>query len=195
MNLPNKITISRFLLTAVFMLFLFMHGFVYKILALMVFLAAVFSDYLDGYFAKKYNQKSNLGKLLDPIADKVLTLAAFLAFVEMKLIPAWIVVIIIARELLITGLRLLALKNDDILPAGKGGKHKTVSQMVSIFVILLFIMFKEAGVEIFDFWDAGFEYWYRQLIFVLMLITTVLTITSGASYIMGNKKYLFNGED
>ncbi|MCK4852367.1 MAG: CDP-diacylglycerol--glycerol-3-phosphate 3-phosphatidyltransferase [Candidatus Omnitrophica bacterium] len=192
MNLPNKITLARICLTFVFMFFLFSKGLIFKSLALAVFCVAVFSDYLDGFIAQKHGITSDFGKLMDPIADKVLTLAAFLAFVEMKLIPAWMVVIIIMRELSITGLRILALKNREVLQAGAGGKHKTVSQMVSIFVILVFVIFKEAGVRTFGFWDPSFEYWYRQIIFVLMLVTVILTIASGASYMIGNRKYLQN---
>lgn len=181
-------------LTFVFMFFLFSKGVMFKSLALATFILAALSDYADGFIAKKYEITTNFGKLMDPIADKVFTLAAFLAFVEMKLVPAWMVVIIIMRELVITGLRIMALRSDEFLPAGMGGKQKTVSQMLSIFVILLFIIFKEAGVSTFGFWDASFEYWYRQLIFILMLITVAFTVISGVSYIIGNKKYLFNGE-
>jgi len=189
MNLPNKITIARIALTFIFMFFLFSKGVIFKSLALITFIIAAVSDYMDGFIAKKYNIVSDFGKLMDPIADKVLTLAAFLAFVEMKLVPAWMVVIIIMRELFITGLRIVALRDDKVLPAGKGGKHKTVSQMSSILVILFFIVLKEAGVRIFGFWDPTFEYWYKQVIFILMLITVTITIVSGAFYVLGNIRY------
>ncbi len=195
MNLPNKITLSRILLTFVFMIFLFMNGFPFKVMALCAFLAAACTDYFDGFFAKKYNMTSAFGKIMDPVADKVLTLAAFLAFVEMKLVPAWMVVIIIMRELLITSIRLRALRHDQVLAAGMGGKHKTFSQMLSILIILVFIVIREAGVRVFDFWNPSFEYWYKQLIFIMMLITVALTIISGVSYLIGNKKYLFNGDN
>lgn len=192
MNLPNKITIGRIVLAFIFMITLFCSGLTSKILAMVIFLAAAATDYLDGYFAKKYNAISDFGKIMDPVADKILTLAAFLAFVEMKLVPAWMVVVIIMRELLITSIRIRALMKKEVLAAGRGGKHKTVSQMLSIFVILIFIVIKEAGVSTFGFWNDSFEYWYRQLIFILMLITVALTIISGVSYLVGNKKYLFN---
>jgi CDP-diacylglycerol--glycerol-3-phosphate 3-phosphatidyltransferase len=195
MNVPNKITIGRIVLAFIFMIALFCSGLTSKILALVIFLVAAATDYLDGYFAKKYNSISDFGKIMDPVADKILTLAAFLAFVEMKLVPAWMVVIIIMRELLITSIRLRALMKKEVLAAGMGGKHKTVSQMLSIFVILIFIVIREAGVSTFGFWNDSFEYWYRQLIFILMLITVALTIISGVSYLIGNKKYLFNNGD
>jgi len=194
MNLPNKITLARIGLTFLFMFFLFSKGVVFKSLALATFIIAALSDYLDGFIAQKYHITSSFGKLMDPIADKILVIAAFLAFVEMKLIPAWMLVIIIMRELVITGLRIMAFKNNEVLPADMGGKQKTVSQYVSILVILVFIIFKEAGVRTFGFWDASFEYWYRQIIFVLMIVTVMLTVVSGISYVAGNKKYFQNGK-
>jgi len=195
MNLPNKITISRIALVFVFMIFLFSKGVPAKSMALLIFIIAAFTDYLDGFIAKKYNIISNFGKIMDPVADKILTLAAFLAFVEMKLVPAWMVVIIILRELLITSIRIAALRNDTVLAAGRGGKHKTVSQMLSIFIVLVFIIIKEAGISPMGFWNASFEYWYEQLIFYMMLLTVILTITSGIAYIVGNKQYLFYEND
>ncbi len=195
MNLPNKITLGRIALTFVFMITLFSKGLLFKSAALAIFVIAALTDYLDGYIARKYKITSDFGKIMDPVADKILTLAAFLAFVEMKLVPAWMVVIIIMRELIITSIRLVALKSKEVLAAGMAGKHKTISQMLSIFIILVFIVIKEAGVETFGFWNASFEYWYKQLIFILMLITVILTMISGVSYLLGNRRYLFNNGD
>ncbi|MGB3082688.1 MAG: CDP-diacylglycerol--glycerol-3-phosphate 3-phosphatidyltransferase [Candidatus Omnitrophota bacterium] len=192
MNLPNKITLARVALVFVFMFFLFSKGMIFKTLALVTFVIAAFSDYLDGFIAKRSGMTSDFGRLMDPIADKILALAAFLAFVEMKLIPAWMVVIILMRELVITGIRFFALNKGEVLPAGLGGKQKTASQMFSIFVILIFIVFKEAGIRTFGFWSLTFEYWYRQMIFILMLITVAITIISGASYLIKGKGYLLN---
>ncbi|MFH1309666.1 MAG: CDP-diacylglycerol--glycerol-3-phosphate 3-phosphatidyltransferase [Candidatus Omnitrophota bacterium] len=192
MNLPNKITLGRIFLVFIFMLFLFMNGLFAKVMALFIFVVAAITDYLDGFIAKRYNIVSDFGKIMDPVADKIMTLAAFLAFVEMKLIPAWMVVIIILRELVITSIRIMALMQNEVLSAGRGGKHKTVSQMTSIILILIFIVIKEAGVGVFGFWNTSFEYWYRQLIFIMMCITVLLTVISGLSYLIGNKKYLFN---
>lgn len=193
MNLPNKITLMRILLAGFFMVFLFMHGLAWKAAALLTFLAAALSDYLDGYIAKRYNLVSDFGKLMDPVADKVLVLAAFMAFVEMRLVPAWMVVIIIAREMLITGLRIArVLKHNYVLAAGRGGKNKTVSQLVSIFVILVFIVLKEGGEKTFVFWTPEAELAGKNIIFFLMLITVMFTVTSGVSYVATNGRYLFN---
>lgn len=195
MNLPNKITLFRVFLALVFMFLVFMHGMAAKTAALFVFLLAAFTDYLDGYIAKKYNMMSDFGKLMDPVADKVLTLVAFLAFVEMKLVPAWMVAIIIVREMTITGLRIArTVKHNEVLVAGRGGKNKTVSQMFSITVILIFMLFREGGEKLFSFWTPSVEDGMRKAIFFLMLITVGFTVSSGISYVVTNRKYLFNGK-
>ena len=179
MNLPNKLTISRMALTAVFLFFLFAHGAVYKVLAFFTFLIAALTDFFDGYLAKKYNMVSDLGRLMDPIADKVLTISAFIAFVEMHLIPAWMVIIIIFRESVVTGMRLLALQKHEVIEATIGGKHKTVSQMASIFIILLFIIFREFG-----------QPYPEGVILALMTITVILTIISGVSFFIRNRNII-----
>lgn len=195
MNLPNKLTIFRILLVGVFMFFLFAHGVLSKVLALVIFLIASLTDFLDGYFAKKNNMVTNFGKLMDPIADKILVLSAFLAFVEMELIPAWMVVIIIFREVTVTGLRIAALTQNKVLAADDGGKHKMVSQVFSIFVIMLFIIFREAGMKVFGFWNGSTERVYKDAIFILMLITTFLTLASGIAYLIKNKGVYFNAKN
>jgi len=187
MNLPNRLTILRIVMTFVFMFLLFSKGLTAKIFALGVFTIACVTDFYDGYIARKYNLITDLGKLLDPIADKILVLAAFLAFVEMRIIPAWMVVVIIFRELLITGVRILAIGKGKVLAASLAGKHKTVSQMVSIFVILGFIIIKESGISLFSFWDSRYEFWAGVSIHTLMLITVALTLISGISYVIKNK--------
>lgn len=190
MTLSNKLTICRIVLTFVFMFFLFSKGVASKSAALVIFILAACTDYLDGWLAKRRMEITDFGKVMDPIADKILTIAAFLAFVEMELVPAWMVLVIILRELIITSFRLLALMRGRVMEAAAAGKHKTVSQLVSILVTLVFIVIREAGVRVFYFWNASFEYWYRQAIFVLMLVTVALTVISGASYLVRNRRYL-----
>lgn len=192
MNLANKLTISRIFLTFVFMFFLFSKGVVFKISALAVFIIASLTDFLDGYLAKKRGETSDFGKFMDPIADKVLVIAAFLAFVEMKLVPAWIVVIIIFREFIITGLRLIALKKGEIIEAEMAGKHKTISQMFSIYAILFFIILKESKASVFG---ENMEYLSKNVIFSLMLLTAFLTLVSGISYLAKNKRFFKNADN
>ncbi len=189
MNLANRLTILRIILTFVFMFFIFCQGFWFKLAALIVFTAAAISDYFDGMLAKKKNMATDFGKLMDPIADKILVLAAFSAFVQMQLIEAWMFVLIISREILITSLRLFALNKGRVLSAGRAGKHKTFSQMAVIFLILGFIVLKEAMLN-FLTWNPAWEKFFRNGIFVLMFITVILTLSSGLSYLWENRKVI-----
>ena len=187
MNLPNKLTISRIALTFIFMAFLYTPGVLARTLALCVFLLASLTDALDGYLAKKNNQITDFGRLMDPVADKVLVLAALLAFVERGVVPAWIVVLIIFREITVTGLRVLALTKGRVLQADRGGKSKTAWQLSAIIIILLFLIFKEGGAAKFKFWSPGVEVLYKNAIFVIMLIALTLTLASGKKYLIKNK--------
>lgn len=188
MNTPNKLTILRIVLAFVFILFLFIHCLAAMIASLIIFLIASATDMLDGYLAKKYGQVTDFGRLMDPIADKILVLAAFIAFVVMELIPAWMVIIIIFREAAVTGLRMLALSKGKVMQADGGGKHKTVSQVLAVVAILLLLIFREAGPRVFGFWSARAEAAYRGSIFILMLITVILTLVSGVSYLVKNRE-------
>jgi len=194
MNLANKLTVSRIGLTFVFMFFLFSKGPAGKFAALIVFLTACLTDMLDGFIAKSTNTVTDFGRLMDPIADKVLVLAAFLAFVELEIVPAWIVVIIMLREFLVTGLRILALTKGKVIPADAAGRHKTASQYVAIFATLLFLVFREMGVRVFKFWTARIEGVWAETILALMLITMVLTTTSGISYLVKNREVYLNAK-
>jgi CDP-diacylglycerol--glycerol-3-phosphate 3-phosphatidyltransferase len=189
MNLANRITMSRILLTFVFMFFLFCHGLMFKILSLVVFILAALSDWFDGMIAQRRNMITDFGRLMDPIADKILVLAAFAAFVQLQLIDAWMFVIIVSREILITSLRLFALNKGKVLSAARAGKHKTVLQMGVIFLILGFILFKEIVLSYYT-WNPGWEKVFRQGIFVLMLVTVGSTLYSGLSYLWENRKVI-----
>jgi CDP-diacylglycerol--glycerol-3-phosphate 3-phosphatidyltransferase len=189
MNLANRITMSRILLTFIFMFFLFCHGLIFKVLSLVVFILAALSDWLDGMIAQRRNMITDFGRLMDPIADKILVLAAFAAFVQLQLIDAWMFVIIVSREILITSLRLFALNKGKVLSAARAGKHKTVLQMGVIFLILSFILFKEIVLR-YDTWNPGWEKVFRQGIFVLMLVTVGATLYSGLSYLWENRKVI-----
>ena len=187
MNLANKLTVSRIGLAVVFILLLFISGAAAKFMALAVFLVACITDYYDGLIARRSNNVTDFGKLMDPIADKILILGGFLAFVEMKIIPAWMVMVIIARELIITGIRVLALSKKKVLAAEIAGKHKTVSQIVAIIFILIFLIIRDSG---FAFRYIGY---CKNGTYVLMLITVAMTLVSGISYMLRNKD-IFTGE-
>lgn len=189
MNIANKLTMLRIVLTFVFMGFLFAHGLLAKVLSLVIFIFAALSDLLDGMIAHRKNMVTDFGRLMDPIADKILVLAAFAAFVQMQLIDAWMFVIIVSREILITSLRLFALNKGKVLSAAKAGKHKTISQMAVIFSILGFIVLKEVMLTYFT-WNPDWERIFRQGIYILMYVTLALTLYSGLAYLWENRKII-----
>jgi CDP-diacylglycerol--glycerol-3-phosphate 3-phosphatidyltransferase len=189
MNIANRLTISRIILTFIFMLVLFCKGVFAKSLALLIFSIAAFSDFLDGRIAKRKNIISDFGKFMDPLADKILIIAAFAAFVQMNLIEAWMLVIIIAREFVITSLRLFALNKGRVLAAGRAGKHKTALQVFVIFWILGFILLKEIRLWRFT-WDPAWEAFFKRGIYILMWIVVGLTLYSGISYLWENRKII-----
>ncbi len=189
MNLANRLTVLRIVFTFVFMFFLFIHGLWAKVISLVIFALAAVSDFLDGRIAQKRNMVTDFGKLMDPIADKILVLAAFAAFVQMQLVDAWMFVIIISREILITSLRLFALNKGKVLSAAKAGKHKTVSQMSVIVLILIFVVLKEVMLTFFT-WNPSWESFFRQGIYVLMIVTVGLTLYSGLYYLWENRRII-----
>ena len=191
MNIANKITMLRIVLTFVFMIFLSLQGLWAKIISLSVFLIAALSDFLDGRIAHKKNIVTDFGKLMDPIADKILVLAAFAAFVQMRLIKDWMFMIIISREILITSLRLFALNKGKVLSAGKIGKHKTLSQMIIIFFILGFIVFREVRLAYFT-WNPAWDSLFNFSINIIMWFIVILTTYSGFSYLWENRKIITN---
>ncbi len=191
MNIANKITISRIVLTFVFMIFLSMNGLWPKIITLLVFMIAALTDFLDGRIAQKRNMVTDFGKLMDPIADKILVLSAFIAFVQMQIIASWMVLIIFSREILVTSLRLFALNKGKVLSAGRSGKHKTFFQMVLIFLILGFILLKEIR-KAFYTWNPSWENSFRLGIDAIMWVVVILTLYSGISYLWENRKVITN---
>jgi CDP-diacylglycerol--glycerol-3-phosphate 3-phosphatidyltransferase len=191
MNIANRITLARIMLTFVFMVFLSFPGLWAKIISLAVFIIAALSDFLDGRIAHKRNMVTDFGKLMDPIADKLLVLAAFAAFVQMRLIKDWMFMIIVSREILITSLRLFALNKGKVLSAARSGKHKTLSQMVLIFFILGFILFKEVR-KTFYIWNPTWETFFLIGIDSIMWVVVVLTLYSGFSYLWENRKIITN---
>ena len=138
MNLPNKITLFRVAMIPIFVVFMMVPGIRYgTYLAAAIFIIAALSDLLDGYIARKYHLVTNFGKFMDPLADKLLVASALICFVQMALVPAWVVIIIIAREFIISGFRLVASDNGVVIAAGWWGKIKTVVQMVMSIMLII----------------------------------------------------------
>lgn len=189
MNLPNKLTTSRFGLTAVFLAALFSGFPGHETAALGVFAVAGITDALDGRIARSRGLVTNFGILMDPLADKILTCSALIAFVELRRIEAWMVVVIVARELAITGLRLLAASRSVVLAAEGFGKHKTISQMVAIVAILVSMSHPQWGAV--GRWTFGVplagQPWIDWLVPVATWASVGLTILSGAIYLWRNR--------
>ena len=201
MNLPNKLTASRFALTAAFLWAMFSRSPVNDTLALIFFCLAGITDYLDGKIARQRKLITNFGILMDPLADKIMTCSAFIALIErhvltpppvlhlgsLSLSPkvhAWMVVIIVARELAITGLRLLAASKSVLLAAERYGKHKTISQMIAIIALLVM----DASVEWWPWLKGALLPWGPWFVLFALWVTLLLTTTSGGLYLWRNRE-------
>lgn len=192
MNLPNKLTMGRIVLVIPFILCLeiFDKNIYMDLLAALFFGAAALTDFLDGYIARKKNLITDFGKLMDPLSDKILVLAALIIFVEKGYIWSWMVIIIIAREFLVTGIRIIAASKGEVIPADKIGKYKTATQMIAIPMIIftksdtLYDFFQNFSIDIIAI--ADFNVTLSNL---LMIIPLILTIWSGVEYIEKSKKH------
>lgn len=189
MTLPNKLTISRFILTVAFLAVMFSQVRFHETIALALFVAGGISDFLDGYLARRDKLITNFGILMDPLADKIMVCSAFIAFVGLNWIAAWMVVIIVARELAITGLRLLAASKNVVLAAEGYGKHKTISQIVAIISILVWHSYEQwgpVGKAVFGFSVLGAP-WVNGFTRISIWVAVGLTIISGCLYLWRNR--------
>lgn len=178
MNLPNKLTILRIIMIPFFVLFMLLDGGVsqtYRYIAAVIFIVASFTDLLDGKIARKYNLVTNFGKFMDPLADKLLVCSGLICFVGLGQLPAWFVIIIISREFIISGFRLVASDNGVVIAASYWGKFKTVSQM--IMSVLLIVNIPELSI----------------LTTIFSVIALVLTVVSLIDYIAKNYRVLTEG--
>jgi CDP-diacylglycerol--glycerol-3-phosphate 3-phosphatidyltransferase len=175
MNLPNKITIARVFMIPLFLLTYLLPGIpAGNYISVVIFVVACLSDALDGFIARKYHLVTNFGKFADPLADKLLVSSALICFVELKLVPAWIIIIIIAREFIISGFRLVASDNGVVIAASYWGKFKTTAQM--IMCILFIVNF-----------DLLFFNILEQIFIYLSLILTVVSLID---YLYKNRNVL-----
>lgn len=175
MNLPNKLTIFRVILIPFFVFFLLTDvlGAGGDYLALVIFIVASLTDMLDGKIARKYNLVTNFGKFMDPLADKLLVCSALICMIELDRLPAWIVIIVIAREFIISGFRLIAAENGVVIAANYWGKFKTASQMVMIILLIL-----------------DFDGIFRTLTSVFVWLSLALTVISLLTYVVQNKNVI-----
>lgn len=178
MNLPNKLTILRIIMIPFFVLFMLLDGGVnqtYRYIAAVIFIVASFTDLLDGKIARKYNLVTNFGKFMDPLADKLLVCSGLICFVGLGQLPAWFVIIIISREFIISGFRLVASDNGVVIAASYWGKFKTVSQMIMSVLLIVNIPALSILTTIFS------------------VIALILTVVSLIDYIAKNYRVLTEG--
>ena len=171
MNLPNKLTIARVIAVPVFIAAFMLEWY---IAAFVIFVAASFTDYLDGHLARKWNLVSNFGKIMDPLADKVLVYSALCLMIP-TLIPGWMMIIILAREFTVAGMRTVAASEGIVIAAGMSGKIKTVLQMIAVCLLLLVPAFPEITI----LWYAAQGFLWASLI---------MTVYSGVEYVLQNKQ-------
>lgn len=209
MNLANKLTLSRIIAVPFVMAALLMDNVTTtlnlhvpqfligcKYFALIVFIAATITDLYDGRIARQRKLITPFGSFFDPIADKLLVSAVLICFVEMHLMPAWMVIIIVFREFIITGLRVLAVRKGVDIPAGTLGKHKTVSQMVMIITVLIYIALKSSHGHFFTEIKWGTEtldFWLYTFVYILMLWAVLMTFISGYSYVKDHWDLIIEG--
>lgn len=186
LNLPNKLTLIRMFLAPIYLALMLIEFPYHYIVALAVFSVASLTDMLDGKIARKNNLITVFGKLLDPLADKMLTTAALLAFMREGWCSIWIVMIVLTREFAVAGVRLIATAQGIVIPANYWGKAKTVSQMVFTIVIMLLVEL-DATFDIFA--NAG---WFTlaRVSNIMLWITAVLTVVSGITYFVDSKKLI-----
>ena len=186
LNLPNKLTLIRMFLAPIYLALMLIEFPYHYIVALAVFAVASLTDMLDGKIARKNNLITVFGKLLDPLADKMLTTAALLAFMREGWCSIWIVMIVLTREFAVAGVRLIATAQGIVIPANNWGKAKTVSQMVFTIVIMLLAEL-DATFDIFA--NAG---WFTlaRVSNIMLWITAVLTVVSGITYFVDSQKLI-----
>lgn len=193
MNLPNKLTLTRIILIPFFVVIPYINFFMEKeisivdynlrlanLLIVIIFIIASVTDFLDGYLARKHNLVTTFGKFMDPLADKLLVTAAMLLMIELNLIPAWVPIIILSREFMVSGIRLLAASDGKVIAASKLGKIKTVSQMIMIPVVFII----NNPYSFFDIWVVD----------VLLYIAVFTTVISGLDYFIKNKNIIFESK-
>ncbi len=174
MNTPNKLTILRVIMIPFFVFFMLADmGNAGKYTALVLFIAASLTDTLDGYLARKYNQVTNFGKFMDPLADKLLVCSALICLMDIGKLPSWAVIVIISREFIISGFRLVASDNGIVIAASWWGKSKTISQMVMIILMI-----------------ADFGGVFGTLETILLYVAVILTVVSMIDYIWKNRQVL-----
>jgi CDP-diacylglycerol--glycerol-3-phosphate 3-phosphatidyltransferase len=196
-KLPNRITMLRIFLMIGFIPAILAENMIMNYVALLLFALAAISDFFDGYLARKYNVISNFGKVMDPLADKIMVLSALLCFIQLNVVPAWMVIIIIGRDFFLSGIRILAAQQGTIIVASKTAKIKTVVEIVAIIAMLILIITSRTLLYLdIDAGEIGGiasrVYMLKFIPYWLMFITAMTALVSGLEYFFKNKKVFSN---
>jgi CDP-diacylglycerol--glycerol-3-phosphate 3-phosphatidyltransferase len=191
MNLPNRLTVGRLFLTMFFVIALGMRFPFHYTTALILFVVAGITDFVDGEIARRYGLVTDFGKLMDPLIDKVMTAAAFVSLVPLGAIPAWVAIAVISREFLITGLRLLALSKNRVLAADPIGKHKTGWQFATVIFFLVLLAMNEFGGRLQG--PLASTQWHELWVYGglgISGVAVILTVYSGVDYFWRHRALL-----
>lgn len=186
MNLPNKLTLTRILLSPIFMLFILIENQYARMTAFGIFTIACLTDLWDGYLARKNGCVTGFGRFMDPMADKLLVSLAFISFISLGIIPAWIVLVIIGREILILGLRMLVAYKGEAMKSSPLAKLKTASQMISASLLLAYISIKSSFSK-----DGIFGMEIQNILVGIVIGAMVLTVVSGIDYVYKNRMLIY----
>ena len=185
MNIANQLTVLRIILAFVCVWLILINNLVALTAALLVFIAASITDFLDGFFARRQALVTDLGKILDPIADKILILGVFTAFLALNVVNVWMIIAIMLREFIITSIRFFVLNKGVVLEAKFLGKQKTVSQIAGIIVIFIALILRRLMPQ-----AAGVDFLFNALIPIIMWYIVFITIFSGLHYLWQNRKLI-----
>lgn len=197
MNLPNKLTVFRIVISFFFLIFLFISAPGAKTVALGLFIIGAVSDIYDGKLARKLGLTTDFGKLMDPLADKILISSAFISFVQMDPIniPAWMPALIVTREFGITALRLYALSKGTVLAANRKGKQKTAFQSITILLGLIALSWKELSLLLYSQWNIQWDYIIGTTMWILTFLTVIHTMVTGLYYLWINRNLMLEEND
>lgn len=193
MNTPNKLTVLRLVLVPFYVFFLLMPSIPHHyLIAILLFGAAAYTDHLDGKIARKYNMITDFGKFADPLADKIMILAALACFIQVGLTNAIVLIIIISREFIVTSIRLVASSQGKVVAANNWGKAKTISQIVAVLVVMLLQYILELhSLKCITLGDAAAcTYWFDIAGDILLWISVILTLLSGIIYVIQNFDFI-----
>ncbi len=190
MNFPNFLTLTRIILSPVFMIFMQFEHYYWRLAATVVFIMAALTDLADGYYARRMGHLTGFGRFMDPLADKILVSTAFLTFVPLGYARGWMVIVIVVREFLITGLRSMAAYRGMVISSSFLAKWKTATQMIAIAVIMLFanieplLSGRSREGSIMPIWSVPLTGWSYNLFDVLVFIPLILTVWTGIDYLI-----------